>query len=211
MYAFSLDKKPMQKVALACLFLAMTLARGQDGAAFGMIDLDQASPDGKWLFQARWHAVKPIGYLCDIKNVATGKICFADDKPAPDDVLPPRLSARWSPDSHYVAIYFEYSHRLYGIKVVHCAKGKARPASFPSAEGKTMIKTEDRKRWDGSGMAISSTDGWSDHDILNVDDEMITQLNTSGSGPQHIDSDRKRSIQFTGATGHVIRAEDPQY
>jgi len=75
-----------------------------------------------------------------------------------------------------------------------------------------MIKTEDRKMWDGSGIANCFTKEWKNPSTLVLNFDMQAELIDKTTGAKfRIDSSRQVSIHFTGLKGKVMEDQPPEY
>ena len=173
-------------------------------------DIKEISPDGKWLFKASWHENR--GYTWELQNKKTSKVYFLHPHAEANEVFPARLNVLWSPDCRYLAINLYYGRIGYDFDVIAISTGVPFEADWPRLEEASMIKLQDRKMWDGSGVANSSAESWQAHDTLVVDIDMRSELDDKATGKKfRIDSSKKQAIQFTGLKGKVVENRIPQY
>jgi hypothetical protein len=192
------------------------------------LDIDETSPDNKWLVHAHWFGGDPgsydEGYLWQLENIRTKKVYFARSGPAKDEVLPHRFNVLWSPDSRYVAINFYYGRVAFDFIVITLLTDTPDgPTGLSRAKESSLIKPEDRKRWNGDGVTCSTALSWHPAEIqgsgpatdtleagftllggAGLKDEKTGQINK-------IEPGRNQLIQFTGLTAKIIRDDPPEY
>jgi hypothetical protein len=191
-------------------------AHAADDFAAGEKPFSQTSPDGKWLFEANWFGGDTYegGYLCDIKEVATGHVGFADEKPKPgdNDALPHRMFMAWSPDSRYIIVNYYYGRAMFGGVLLALEGKRWVGVDLPNpGHPRHMIHPKDRGRWTGGDEILSSLGPWSDNDTLTATDTMRATMTNSDGTTQEIESDRTRILQITGKKAKVIETSDPEY
>jgi hypothetical protein len=198
------------------LMLAGASAAHALGFAAGEKPFSQASPDGKWLFEANWYGDDNYdgGYLSDIKEVATGRIAFADEKPKANEneVLAHRMFIAWSPDSRYIAVNYYYGRALSGGVLLAIEGKRWIGVDLPDpGHPRHMIHPKDRGRWTGGAEILISLGPWDDGHTLTATDTMRAQMTNSDGSTQEIESERTRIIQITGRKTKVIETGDPEY
>ncbi|MEI9998468.1 MAG: hypothetical protein WDO13_04545 [Verrucomicrobiota bacterium] len=173
-------------------------------------DVTTPSPDGGWVIEAKWTGSRTgqAGYVWTLKNLKTSKVFFID-KPRPDEVLPARFRALWSPGSHYVALDLFYGRKVTGVTVVAIGPKPEiidpLPNTLKPPLEQTLIKPEDLPAWDGSGLPITGADAWLDDATLSIDVTMDTALQPKGGGrPTPLSVEWHKTVRFTGTTPKVI-------
>jgi hypothetical protein len=202
-------------LALLLILVGAFAARAQDFAA-GEKPFSQASPDGKWLFEANWYGGDTYGggYLGDIKEVATGHVGFADEKPkaGENDTLPRQINVAWSPDSHYIVVNYYYGRMVSGGVLLALEGQRWVHVKLPDpGHPRHMIHPKDRGRWTAGGEILVNLGPWSDNHTLTASDTMHATMTNSDGSTQEIESDRTRTLQITGTKVKVIETSDPEY
>jgi hypothetical protein len=175
----------------------------------GAPDINETSPNGKWLFEAHWFGYR--GYLWDLKNIRTGKSYFSIPHLMDIDALPHQMNVLWSSDNRYAAINVYYGRIVYGINVISLKENVPHEAAWPSSVA-SMIKPEDQKIWTGEGDANTSASRWEPNDILDIDLDMRANLEDKNAHQKiEIDSSRSQSIQFVGLKGKIVKDDPPVY
>jgi hypothetical protein len=203
-------------LALSFLLVGALGARADDDFAAGEKPFSQASPDGKWLFEANWYGgdTSSGGYLSDIKEVATGHVAFADEKPkaGENDVLPRRMFIAWSPDSRYIIVNYYYGRALFGGVVLALDGQRWIGVNLPNlGHPRHMIHPKDRGRWTAGGEILVSLGPWGDNHTLTATDTMRATMTNSDGSSQEIESERTRTLQINGTKAKVIATTDPEY
>ena len=177
-------------------------------------DIKETSPDGKWLFKAQWFEDRGVyGYTWKLQNTKTQKTYFDEPHPAANEGLPRRLNVLWIPGNHYLAINFYYGRIACDVLLIALDSAvPTDPVNWPRTEEASMIKAEDRKMWDGSGVANCSVGPWLNGNTLSLSVDMHSDLIDKTTGEKfRIDSSRQVSIQFTGLKGKVVEDQPPEY
>lgn len=215
MRSASISRAAAARLALLVLLFSLPTARALDFAA-GEKPFSEASPDGKWLFEANWCGGHYIhgGYLSDIKEVITSRVAFADEKPRDLDheLLPQRMFIQWSPDSRYIIVTYYYGRIVSGDVLLALNKGHWVGVSIPGpGHPRHMIHPKDRGPWiDGSEIKVT-LGPWGDKDTLTETDTMDATLLAGDGSKDKIESTRDRIIQLTGTKAKVIETGDPTY
>jgi hypothetical protein len=203
-------------LALLLIFTGALWARAADEFAAGEKPFSKASPDGQWLFEANWDGGGNCGggYLCDIKEITTSHVGFADEKPKPgeNEGLPHRMFIAWSSDSRYIVVNYYYGRAIFGGVLLALDGQRWVGVRLPDpGHPRHMIHPKDRGRWTGGAEILVSLGPWGDSHTLTATDSMRATMTNSDGTTQEIESTRNRIIQITGTKAKVIETDDPQY
>jgi hypothetical protein len=181
-------------------------------------DIDETSPDNKWLFHAHWFGDYNEGYLWQLENIRTKKIYYTQPRPTKDSGLPHRINALWSPDSRYVAINFYYGRVAFDFAVIALLTDTPDdPTGWSRVKESSLIKPEARNRWNGDGVTCSTALSWQPAQIQGsgpATDTLEAGFTLLGGGGlkdeksgqiNKIEPERNQLIQFTGLMAKVIR------
>ena len=182
-------------------------------------EISSISPNQEWLVTAHWinsGSFDGTGYVWDLRNTKAGRVYF-HDLTGMDEVLPRRFDASWSPNSHYVALDFNYGRALQKVMVISLGTGTPQlvdplesDSKFPLED--TLLKNDDRKSLVGFNRLLTSSNGWLNNTDLIVKIDMLGSLEDRKTRKNYtLGTTWQRTVRFDGQSFHVMTSECDSY